>query len=265
MVQQSTLLQIIQFVGLIAPALAILIELLVRFHGGLDELSSKGELPVEIQILFFGFSGILFGGMLIGIQFGLTLNNQLTQIATILIFGGLPFLAIAIILINVRISGVSNPRSSTLENLSLNIRYALSIALPATLTIVLFFGGSYYLRQNINSIFDWWVFNDLVEPVWYFYAVSGFSLYKLMYSLWTHEYIPTTNYTKSISGWFLVSFTIGGFLLVLSGSVFGIYYILLTWEISFITRTSFLSAIPYIWGGMMVLVMTATEIDPDPD
>lgn len=265
MVQQSTLLQIIQFVGLIAPALAILIELLVRFHGGLDELSAKKELPAEIQILFLGFSAILLGGMLIGVQFGLTLNNQLTQVATLFIFGGLPFLAISIILINVRISGISDPRSTTLENLIFNIKYALSIALPATLTVILFFGPVIIFRQDINSTLGWWIFNDSLDPVWYFYVMSGFSLYKSMYSLWIHDKIPTTNYTKSISGWYLISFTIGAFLLVLSGSVFMIYYVLLTLEIPFVTRTSLLSAIPYLWGGMMVLVIIVTEIDPDSD
>lgn len=68
MASQTTLLQIIQFVGLLAPALAILIELLVRFHGGLDEISSSRKLPVEIQLLFIGFGAILLGGMVVGIQ-----------------------------------------------------------------------------------------------------------------------------------------------------------------------------------------------------
>ena len=54
MVEQSTLLQIIQFVGLITPALAILIELLIRFHRGLSELQDNKQLPLEIQILFLG-------------------------------------------------------------------------------------------------------------------------------------------------------------------------------------------------------------------
>lgn len=150
MVQQSTLLQIIQFVGLITPALAIIIELIVRFHGGLDTIKENKRVPIEIHSLFFGFIGILVGGMVIGIQFGFTLNNQLTRIATLFIFGGLPFLALTVLIMSIRISGISDSSSSLLENFAKNIKYGLSIAIPAVLCSILYFGIVYYLHESIN-------------------------------------------------------------------------------------------------------------------
>ena len=263
MVQQSVLLQLIQFVGLITPALAILIELLVRFHGGLDELISNKELPFEVQVLFLGFSVILSGGMVVGIQFALGLNDPVTQVATFLIFGGLPLLAISVMAINIRISGVSDPTSSLLDNAFISIRYASSIALPAILSAVLFFGSTYYFRAEINHAFNWWIFRGAVKPVWYFYALSAVSWYKSIYSLWMHSAIPTVDYTDAMGQWFVISFTIAAFLLIFSILVFGIYYALVLIRFPLMTRTSLLSAVPYLWGMMMALAVLLNEIDPN--
>ena len=263
MVQQSVLLQLIQFVGLITPALAILIELLVRFHGGLDELISNKELPFEVQVLFLGFSVILSGGMVVGIQFALGLNDPVTQVATFLIFGGLPLLAISVMAINIRISGVSDPTSSLLDNAFISIRYASSIALPAILSAALFFGSTYYFRAEINYHFNWWIFRGAVKPVWYFYALSAMSWYKSIYSLWMHSAIPTVDYTDAIGQWFVISFTIAAFLLISSILAFGIYYALVLIRFPLMTRTSLLSAVPYLWGMMMALAVLLIEIDPN--
>jgi len=265
MIQQSVLLQLIQFVGLITPALAILIELLVRFHGGLGDLSSDKELPFEIQVLFLGFSAILLGGTIIGIQFGLGLDDPVTQMATLLVFGGLPLLAVSVIAINVRISGVSDPTSSLLDNTILSIKYALSIVLPAILSAILFFGAVYYLRQGINSLLNWWIFRGLVEPVWYFYVISTIAWYKSMYSLWRQSLIPAMDYRDALGEWFVVSLTVGTLIIVLSGSVFGVYYILTLTKIPFMTKTSVLSAIPYLWSVIVILAILLNKIDSNED
>lgn len=102
-----------------------------------------------------------------------------------------------------------------------------------------------------------------MEPVWYFYTLAGFSLYKLMYSLWIHDAIPSTNFVKPMEPLFVVSFTILAFLVIFIGLVFLLYYFLLTLDLPFVTSTSILSATPYVWGGLMMLAVMVTEIDPD--
>lgn len=263
MVEQSTLLQIIQFVGLITPALAILIELLVGFHGGLDSLTAQRELPVEIQILFIGFSALLFGGMIIGLQFGLTLENQLTQIATLLIFGSLPFLALTVLVMNVRVSGRVDSDASLANRTILSLRYVSSIITPLMLSVALYFYPIIYFHREINSSLSWWIFNDLVTPSLYFYSVAGILTYKLMYSLWNHDIIPSNDYGKVTGQWFVVSLTIMVFYIAIVGIVFAVFYVLVMFEVPFMTPTSFFSAIPYIWSTLMILVLLFTEITPN--
>ncbi|WP_231183539.1 hypothetical protein [Haladaptatus sp. DYF46] len=265
MVEQSTLSLIIQFVGLITPALAILIELLVRFHGGMDELTSERDIPFEIQLLFFSFCTLLLGGMVIGVQFGLMLDNRVTQTATMLIFGSLPFLALTVIIMNVRVSSVADSDSNLFERTMASFRYVSSIVLPLSLTIILYFSPIYYMSYKVDSTLNWWIFHSTIEPSLYFYLIAFALTYKFMYSLWSHGIIPGNNFENIIGQWFVVSFTILVFYLVLTGIVFAIYSGLIVLRIPFFTRTSPISAIPYIWGSIVLLVTVYMEIDPDED
>jgi len=263
MEHQSTLLQIIQFVGLITPALAILIELLIRFHGGLDEIQEKKRLPIEVQVLFIGFGVILLGGMGVGFQMILTLDNQVTQFASILIFGGLPLLTISVILMNIRISVVSDSSSNLLRDIPTILQRASSVGVPLLFSGFLFFYPLIEFSSFINSNLNWWIFNDEIPPAWYFYIASGLISYKVLYSLWTHQSIPSDDLSGVAEDLFLVSFTAGAFFLLLSGLGFLPYYLLLSTGVPFVTAASPLSAIPYLWSAFVLLAMIYNEIDPD--
>ena len=265
MVQQSVLLQIIQFVGLITPALAILIELLVRFHGGLPGLASDKDLPVEIQILFIGFSAILFGGMVIGVQFGLTLDDPVTQSATLAIFGGLPFLALSLILVNIRISNISRPDTTMTDDLILAIRVSSSVAIPLLLSAILYFGMFNYFRQLIHSKVSWWIFNGGIDPIWYFYSLSAMLVYKTLYSLWRQNRIPTIRLGEVLGNWLGITLVISIFLAITVGLPFVVYYILLIFDIPFISQASFTSSMPYLWGGAMALALVSIDVNLDDD
>ena len=265
MANTQTLLQIIQFVGLIAPALAILTELLIRFHGGLEQLATNKKLPIEIQILFIGFGGILLGGMIVGIQLGLTLNNRITQIATILIFGGLPFLAIAVILMNIRISGVSDPSEGIMENLVKNVKSAISVISPLILSFILCFGPLDYFAVQIDTHLSWWIFQSDFQPIWYFYLASALFVYKVEYSLWSHNIIPTEDVGQVFENWFVSAFTVVTFFIVLSGPLFFIYRVAIYYRLPYLSETSILSAIPYLWGSIVVLALLYLDVDPEDD
>lgn len=263
MVEQSTLLQIIQFVGLITPALAILIELLVRFHGGLEDISSQRDMPFEIQALFIGFSALLIGGVIIGIQLGQTLENRVTQIATLFIFGSLPFLAIAVLVMNIRISGIEESTNSLTKQTISSVKYSTSILFPLFLGALLFFYPIYHAESSLNSQLEWWIFSDSIKPAWYFYATAGILTYKLMYSLWVHNIIPDDDYGNIIGQWFVVSFTLTTLYLLVAGIPFAIYYGLLMLDLPLITTQSLASAIPFLWGVVVVFATLAGEIDPN--
>ena len=265
MVTQSTLLQIIQFVGLITPALAILIELLIRFHGGLNQIASNRNLPVEIQILFIGFGGILLGGMVVGIQMALTLSNQITQIATLFIFGSLPFLAVSVVVMNLRISGTMSGTGNTMNDLINSIRYALSILIPLILSIVLYFGALREIKGVINSNTAWWIFQNGIDPHWYFYTAAALAVYKVEYSLWSHDIIPTEDYTGVLENWFISAFTAGAFIALLVTPVFLAYFLLLYFNVPLISGSSIISSVPFLWGTVVVLGMLYVDLDPRND
>lgn len=265
MVEQSVLLQIIQFVGLITPALAILIELLVRFHGGLETLRADKELPIEVQILFIGFGAILVGGTVVGIQLVLTLSNQITQLAALFIFGGLPFLIISVLMMNIRISAISDPDTSIISQIPQILRKTSSISIPLLASSLLYLLPVRQFSTEINSNLNWWIFQGSIEPVWFFYVAGVIMLYKTMYSLWTHESIPSNNLDDVIGDWFVVSFTIGAFFLIFSGGIFVAYLLLLLVSVPYVTVGSTLSAIPYLWCLFVLLAVLITDIDPDND
>jgi len=262
MATQSTLLQIIQFIALITPALAILIEILINFHGGLRDLTEKRNFPFEIQVLFLGFAFILLGGTIIGGQLVLTFDNRLTQSALILIFGALPFLALTILVMNIRISSFADESTTLSNKLVLGMKYGSSIALPAILTVLLYFGPLVYMKDFINVNVDWSYFSNNIEPVWYFYVSSGILGYKSMYALWSHDVIPSTNIGKILNPWFLASFTIGTMYLLIGITPFVGYYVFIYIGVPFVTKTSLLSILPFVWGGIITIALVFTDIDP---
>ena len=263
MVEKSLLLQIIQFVGLIAPATAILTELLIRFHGGLDEIRSKRKLPFEIQVLFIGIGAILIGGMAIGIQLTLSVQDSLTQVTMGLIFIGLPFLALSIAIVNIRISSVYDQSSSLLEVGTTALRLATSVVMPATLSIALFIWPLVEFDDFINSEFALWIFNGDFSAVWFFYGASIILVYKTMISLWSHNHIPNVNIPTILKSWFVVAFTVLTSFWILSIPVFIIYLALLSLELPFVTIDSVLGALPYFWSIILVIALLYAEIDPD--
>ncbi|WP_162562555.1 hypothetical protein [Salinigranum rubrum] len=264
MVEQSTLLQLIQFVGLITPALAILIDLLVRVHGGIDGLSSGREIPIEVQILFTGIILILVGGMLVGYQLGIELDSTYTQVATLLIFGGLPFIALSVVVMNIRLSGISDPSGSLIEQSISGINYSLSVILPLSSSSVVYFGAAFYFRDMINQTVNWFIFNSLVEPIWFIYGICVVSVYKVMYSLWSHNLLPTKNYGVVLRGWFVSTFTVGAFIILFTLPVYVVFFYATQFNVPYFTKTSITMAVPYLWAVIILLALLYNDVDPQP-
>lgn len=265
MVEQSTLIQLIQFVGLITPALAILIELLIRFHGGIDSLQESRDIPIEIQVLFVGFSAILLGGMGIGFQMITKLDNTMTQISSFLIFGGLPFLALSVLSMHIRISVVPNSDVSLISGFITGLKRSSSVGIPLILTLLLYFGPVSFFQAEISNLVGWWMFEETIHAKFYFYVIGVLLAYNVMYSLWSSECIPTEKFGNVLEEWFVASFTFGAFFVFLSGPVFAVYYGLLYFEILSLTPQSVFSSIPFIWGGFVVLAALIADLDPSQD
>ena len=262
MADQATLLQLIQFVGLIAPALAILIELLVGFHGGLRSMAENKEVPREVLILFVGFGMILTGGMVIGFQLISTIEGQLTQLAVALLFVGLPFMALSILGVNLRIYGATAEDRSLTETALMIPKMVVSNGFPLFVLVTVFWAPPAYFEMSINSLISWWIFNNTIEPVFYSYSVSALLSFKVVYSLWSHNHIPNTDVSEVIEPSLQGAFVVGLFWLLFSTPVFAAYYVLLALNVPFVNSTSLLSSIPFIWGGLLSVVLLSPDLDP---
>jgi|GEM_PF-6539230 len=265
MVSSNTLLPLIQFVALITPALAILMELLVRFHGGLSELQETRDIPVEIQVLLLGFSALLFGGMIIGMQLLTTFSDRITQIATFLIFGALPLLAFSVLIVNIRLTDIGPDDVGVFGRLRAGFRVSASIVSPILLSLALYLGIVNSAENSINTSINWWVFHEIIDPSWFFYAASIYSTYLVLYVLWSNGLIPTSNLSSPIENWFVVSFTVLSFYLLLAGPVFIFYFFLNNLGMAIFSDPSPVGAIPYIWMVILMLALPYTDLNPDSD
>lgn len=262
MVETSTLLQMIQFVGLITPALAILIELLIRFHGGISNLKSNNQLPYEVQILFIGFSFLLFGGMILGLQLGLRLSNTTTQIAALLVFGSLPFLILTTVVMNLRISGFAGQSTSLAQRLLLSVNYTTSVAITLLGGLIVYILPVSHYNESINSLFDWWIFQTTVDPVWFFYGVGSILVYKLHYSLWSHDVIPSDSLPNVVKQVIVISLSVLLAYSLTGLSPFAIYVLAENFGVAFFSKESPLTAIPAIWAAIWIVAVLYAEIEP---
>lgn len=262
--QQAILLQLVQFVGLIAPAVAILMELLVRLYGGLGTLTEDKEIPVELQILFAGFSAVLMGGVIVGFQLLTTIEDPITRSATFLIFGGLPLLSVAVILVNVKIRNPV-PDGGIKEQVAVSIVLLASAILPLILSILIFLGPIYRFKETIQTSLAWWVFAGPINTTWYFYFLAVVLVYKLIYELWRRDTIPSSDIRDVLSDWATTTFVLGTLYSIFVLPIFGIYFLLVHFSVPFFSTKSLLSSIPFVWGGLMLFVVVSIDIDPNSD
>lgn len=261
MADQATLLQLVQFVGLITPALAILIELLVGFHGGLKDIADEKKVPREVLLLFFGFGLILIGGMAIGIQLIGTIEGQSTQLAAGMVFIGLPFMALSVLGVNMKIYGISPEERGLKETLKTVPRLMVATGFPIVVVAIVFGIVPMYIQTYINNSINWWVFRGPLQPILYFYLIGGLLSFKVIYSLWSHGLFPNLAVREVVEPPLKGSFVVGVLWLVVCGPVFLLYYGMIVFNIPFISPISNLSSIPFIWGAFLPIVLLSPDID----
>lgn len=265
MVNQSTLLPLLQFVGLIAPALAILIELLVKFHGGISEIRDSGHVPVELQILFMAFVGILFGGVILGYQTITTLNSQLTKTALLMIFSGLPLLGVSLFAMNIRITTSPDGNVGLTERFILVIRRVFTIIVPAGGVIVTFSYMSYFVGGFANDLVNWWIFNSDIPPAYFFHLLFAIFAFKSLYELNQNELLPSNDARAVFEGAFVLILVLPLFIGLLTIPVFLLIFGAI--EISQIplAKNSIITSVPFIWCLIITLATLTVDFDLDED
>lgn len=268
MVEQSALFSIIQFVGLITPAIAIVTELVIRFHGGVEKMSEERMVPVEVQILFIGFIAIVFGGMLVGFRLLTTISDGITRASALLIFGGLPFVAVSLLLMNVRISTNIDTDVGAIVGAKTIGTFSFSILLPTVLNTIIYVGAVYWASGLLDFLFGWWIFAGTVPVVWFFYLIALLIVFKSVYSVWRQNLIPSRQMGAAVQESIVVSIVASLFLFVVSGPVFALNYALVNFGGVigvFVAPESIIASIPFIWTLLVLMLVLAIPIDSGDD
>lgn len=165
MVGTSFLLNLLQFVALVAPALAILMQVVLTIED--DRTLEIGPLSIdELRILQLSLVIILLGGGIIGGQLITAVDNTHIVLGMVLIFGGLPFSAIAVFLMANKAAYADEVSSSSLyEQMRNNFTNAVSIMLVAGIPAGAYFVMHEYLKDWVDTTFSFGIFHQgFVDP-----------------------------------------------------------------------------------------------------
>lgn len=165
MVESGFLLNLLQFVALVAPALAILMQVVLTVED--DRNLEVGPFSIdELRILQLSLVSILVGGAIIGGQLITFVNNLSITVGMVLIFGGLPFSAVAVFLMANKTTYAGKDSSTSLyEQIKENFTTAILIMLVAGLPAMVYFWLYEYTRKWVNTTFNFgFLYEGIVTP-----------------------------------------------------------------------------------------------------
>jgi len=256
MPDRSLLLALLRFVALVAPAVAILMQVV-------NDRDSGDGLSVEFELLQAAFTLIVVGGLIIGVQFLQTVNNRLTSLAIALIFASLPFLAIAIWWRNLP-ARIKPPESASPTE---SFRYLIFDLIPMALVLILpfvFSGGVYYLVGDPLSAglaIGFAADLSLLGGEFFLIGVLTVISVKSAHLAFQANGIPPKNVSNA--------FTATGFYYLIIISVFGVMvllpYLAAIGAMMFFNTnpTNVALNIPHIWSGVILLLILRMQVDED--
>lgn len=252
------LLALLRFVALVAPAVAILMQVVSNRESG------EG-LSVEFELLQIALSLIVLGGLIIGYQFILTVENTLTFVGILSIFVSLPFLAVAIWWRNLPAKLKPPETASPADSLG----YLFFDVLPIVLVVVLPFGlqaGLYYAVGDALSAgvsFGIVAESQLFDGRFLILAVLSLISVKSASLAFEANGLPPENVSNAVSS--VV------FYFVVLGLVFGLF-VCVPYLVAVGIRLYFglplihpLFNLPHVWTILILFIVLRMQIEEDTD
>lgn len=253
--EQRLLLSLLQFVALIAPAIAILMQVIVALH---DEGNSEQSL-YEVRLIQWSLILVLLGGIIIGVELFNFITNTIVKIGIILIFGSLPFLAISIWLANTRYLWRKESDLNFIEHIFNRIISIGSISVSTIFSgFVLFISFSLTQGIMINYLnYGYFYENNLIRI--FFIIQFIVILILVILTLWGNNALPSTNLKKVVNNTFICFFTIYSFYLLFVVPVYIIVFLIVF--IFEINKSNLFLNIPHIWSILIILILYLLPID----
>lgn len=254
MPNHELLFSLLRFVALVAPAIAILMQVLQER----DSSSTASLRFLEICLLL-----MVGGGLVIMSQFFRIIGDSTTYFGSVLIFGSLLFLALAIAWDVIPATrGMDLSVSSLTDFLNLTMKaggkfVGFSIPILAVLGIYYFESGLFNSYLNIGPIREF----AEISPAMFFLAVASLIAIRVDFYLINVGYIQKYTFyetlQESVQATLLLYMVVSAFLL----PPFLAFYLIVNIN-SFgvpIKPPHELFAIPYLWTLVIVLVMFAAD------
>jgi hypothetical protein len=262
MVKDSFLLNLLQFVALVAPALAILMQVVLTIED--DRNLDVGPFSVdELRILQLSLVIVLSGGVIIGSKLIASIDDLTVVLGMSLIFGGLPFSAIAVLLMANKSAYTGASGSESLaEQVRRNLSNASSVLLSAGFPAVVYFLLYDHSKAWVDELLNFGFFYQGEITPSMFLAV-GFAIMTAT-SLLTLSRYDIENLKTALNLGVRNSLYLPMFLVVFGGPFYLIAYLSVNYSIGglSVSKANPLLNVTHIWVGVLFYAIFSHDYDP---
>jgi len=254
---EQFLLSLLQFVALVAPALALLMQVIQNRDASDD----------AFKLLEGAFTLIIIGGLLILIRLLQQLEDFVTFIGTLMISGSLIFIAVAIWWRLIPLSLQFSLERESIEDIGNLIKKSflsgLITMVPIALSFVSYFVFDRYLVQAVNlgpirNI-------ELLTPSELAIVILILLTVKIFIEMVDLSLVPYNKFTEAFSETAGISFAYLMLYFILVAPVFLLFswgFILFGDPLN-IRSDSIIFAVPYVWALLMLIACLAISYEPD--
>lgn len=253
MPDQELLFSLLQFVALVIPAVAIIIQVL---QGSNDESNSGIIRVLELSLLLLFFGGLIIIGQLLYL-----IEGESVQIGTGLIFSSLIFVSLALIWKSLPLN--IEPSIDSIEDLLSLSKSALEILISFVLPIgavvfVYFFSNSWVVPiLDIGPIHE----SNIITPSLIFAVILFPIPIRIIFYLinvgYVSNYTGIDTFSESLGATVLFVLIYPLFVLPVYGAA-QLIYIVLNYLIA-IESTNIIFIFPHLWATFMIFVMFGTN------
>ncbi|WP_143103901.1 hypothetical protein [Halorubrum sodomense] len=252
------LFPLLQFVALVAPAIAILMQVLEE---------KDGRTSFALSLLEVALLAMIFGSLILLVELLGTIENTLTVGSVLLINGSLLLAAVAVawnsLNLSEKFSGTTgtSPNFRTVTVQILEIGLVLSLVI--TMNILGFFVFAEYLPWlvNVGPIFS----SEIIDPSLYYSIIFVFLTLRVVVYLANVGKIPVSDLQDSVSeslGYavaFIVLFPALGF------GLFAIFQLLIHNPWITVARGNDVFILPHLWALFVLVALFAGNMDDEED
>lgn len=261
MATKTFLLSLLKFVALVAPAIAILMQVVL-------ESTDSDNPPTELRLLLLSLLGMLLSGLIIAYLLVSKVGGSLLSLAIIVVSVSLLLVAVSIVMTDVSqfwSAGTSKPGVKQLLMTKGTIlgRITMAVAFVSAPFILLLYFGRSLIDQWLG--FGYFSSEPIISPSVFFGFLSSIMVLQGLIQLFQNGILPNSDsgevFSNSVSvglTWLCVSALIISPVYILTYVLF-----LIPDSILHISRVNVIANFAHIWAILVTLFFFAVDVDLD--